>query len=72
MAYNKITVGYVVQTYNDDTQCMSQEFIASDDVTYETLQGEKIEVAGPVIDQYCPMVMVQPELLKSLEDFDLS
>jgi len=70
MAYNKITVGYVVQTYNDDAQCMSQEFIASDtDVTYETLQGEVIEEQQ---EQYCPMVMVQPDMLKALEDFDLS
>ena len=71
MAYNKITVGYVVQTYNEDDICTSQEFIASNDVSYETLQGEAI-VKPQQKEQYCPMTMVQPELLKSLDDFDLS
>lgn len=59
--YKKITVGFVVQTYNDEGNCISQEFIAGDDVTYENSQGEPID-SSEVDDKYQPFDMVQPSI----------
>ena len=33
--YNKITVGFVVQEFDENCRCVAQEFIAGDDVSYE-------------------------------------
>ena len=44
MEYNKVTVGFVVQSYRD-SECVRQEFIASDEVSREDpANGESIEV----------------------------
>jgi len=41
---NKVTIGYVVQKYDTTTGlCVEQEFIAGDEVTYETINGENID-----------------------------
>jgi hypothetical protein len=62
--YNKITPGFVVQTYKilpDGTQvCTDQLFMASDQVDYETLEGEKF-VVDTDKEVYCPFEMVQPK-----------
>lgn len=61
--HKKITTGFVVQTY-DGNKCIAQEFIAGDDVSYETVDGEPLpdDDRQEVIDNevYQPFNMVQP------------
>jgi len=59
MEYNKVIVGFVVQSYRNG-ECIDQEFIASDEVSREDpASGESIEV--DVKAEHCqPMEMVQP------------
>jgi hypothetical protein len=64
MKVNKITTGFVVQVMDPETgEFISQEFVASDDVTYETPYGEPVDVGelphdGP--EKHLPFDMVQP------------
>ncbi len=59
MEYNKIIVGFVVQSYRDG-ECIDQEFIASDEVSREDpASGASIEVDVEA-EQYQPMDLVQP------------
>ena len=59
MEYNKIIVGFVVQSYRDG-ECIDQEFIASDEVSREDpASGESIEVDVKA-ERYQPLEMVQP------------
>jgi len=59
MEYNKVIVGFVVQSYRDG-ECVRQEFIASDEVSREDpATGESIEV-DVTAEQYQPMDLVQP------------
>ncbi len=58
MSWNKVTVGFVIQTYEND-KCIDQEFIASDQVDYEDDKyGESIE--RPCKEQDFPLDMIQP------------
>jgi len=47
LEFNKVTTGFVIQKYSKDNsgkfRCTSQEFIAGDDVQFETIKGEPIE-----------------------------
>lgn len=68
MIVNKITTGFVIQQYDlEQNQCLSQEFIAGDDVTYEDQNGEIIDdgySGGDVMVEilpYQPFDMVQPK-----------
>lgn len=58
LEFKKITTGFVIQTYHktskDKFRCIDQEFIASDDVQFENLKGQPIEI--PVHD-YQPFNM---------------
>jgi len=59
MEYNKIIIGFVVQSYRDG-ECIDQEFIASDEVSREDpANGESIEVDVKA-EKYQPMEMIQP------------
>lgn len=60
MLYNKIIVGFVSQQYDSETgECVFQEFIAGDDVSYENEEGDPVE--PPENEVYFPMNMIQPE-----------
>lgn len=61
MTVNKITPGYVIQTYDDKGQCLSQEFVAGDPVDWETQEGITID---PPEHEYQPFDMVQPHDFK--------
>jgi len=63
MLYNKITVGFVVQTFNDEGTCLKQEFVASDETTYELEDGNEINQVNMPFggNEYFPFDMVQPE-----------
>ncbi len=57
--YNKIVIGFVVQSYRDG-ECVRQDFIASDEVSREDpASGEIIEVDVEA-ERYQSMEMVQP------------
>lgn len=61
MTVNKITIGFVIQTFKTDTgECIGQEFIAGDEITYEDGYGE--DLGTPVQEiPYIPFEMVQPD-----------
>jgi len=60
MIYNKITVGFVVQTYKNE-RCVSQEFIAGNQVDYEYIDGTPLEKDKTGKENYFPCNMEQPE-----------
>ena len=66
MLINKITVGFVVQAFDTDKQeFIHQEFVAGDDVTYETSDGDginEIDFVNRVVgsEPYLPFHMKQP------------
>lgn len=66
MIINKITTGFVVQQYDTELKTyVFQEFVASDDVKYETEDGDELpdneEILNPDgSEPYLPFEMVQP------------
>lgn len=65
MIVKKITVGFVIQDYDTETEkFVSQEFIAGDQVDWEDEDGNAI----PKEDAYLSFEMVQPEDMESVED----
>jgi hypothetical protein len=54
--FKKITTGFVIQEYEGEN-CISQEFIAGDQIDYEDQFGDKIE---PPDENYQPFDMIQP------------
>jgi hypothetical protein len=65
MILKKITAGFVVQTFDADSgRCVSQEFVASDQVEFEDQKGDRIEDGqyGIALEGlYWPLEMKQPE-----------
>ena len=60
MKINKITTGFVIQTYDGKTgRCVGQEFVAGDEVKYEDQNGESVDWSEKA-DAYQPFDMVQP------------
>jgi hypothetical protein len=47
LEFNKITIGFVVQKYRRDNKgkfrCIHQEFVAGDDVQFESVKGKLVE-----------------------------
>jgi len=44
MIVNKITIGFVIQQFDTETsQCISQEFVSGDEVSYESENGELLD-----------------------------
>jgi hypothetical protein len=66
----KITIGFVVQEFDDKGRCLSQEFVAGDQVDWENEDGEAIEIEDqPDRDElYYSFEMVQPDT--SLYQYD--
>ena len=54
----KITHGFVIQRF-DNNKFVSQEFVAGDQVEYETPNGEQVEEVSDDLP-YVPFEMVQP------------
>jgi hypothetical protein len=57
----KITHGYVEQVFNDSGEFLSQKFVAGDDVTYETTDGDPINIMDMPLsgNEYHPFNMSQ-------------
>ena len=65
---HKITHGYVKQTFDENGCCLSQEFVAGDEVEWEDLPGPTTSVLKYHTDPlYHPFDMVQPEKIKEEE-----
>ena len=70
MIINKITTGFVIQQFDTDKKVyINQEFIAGDDVNYETVDGNPMDDDemetfnfGPLAEEepYLPFEMIQP------------
>lgn len=66
MIINKVITGYVVQSYDTETnEYINQAFIASDEVEYETEDGDSVN--QDEIDKvgYLSFDMVQPKELEN-------
>lgn len=63
--YRKITVGFVIQTFNKQGQCVAQEFVAGDQVDYEDEDGNTLPHRVCMKFEYQPFDMVQPVKSKS-------
>ena len=59
MLFNKITLGHVIQTFNDVGEFISQEFVAGDVVEYE-VDGDPINMMDMPLGgrEYHPFDMV--------------
>jgi hypothetical protein len=58
MIVKKVTTGFVIQSFDTNTRKYTgQEFIAGDQVDYETETGHPIES----FSEYLPFDMVQPQ-----------
>ena len=58
MSYFKVTHGFVMQEFDENDDCVSQEFTCGDECEYEDDKGEPID--APVNETYQPYDMVQP------------
>ena len=70
--FTKITVGFVTQNYKKNAAgrliCMSQEFIAGDDVQFETLKGDSIEVPEHEYQPFNMTMLSKDEIIDRLGD----
>jgi hypothetical protein len=61
MKVNKITTGFVIQTYDTETgRCVEQSFVADDQVDYEDQNGDPVGWQEQP-EAYQPFDMVQPK-----------
>ena len=65
MLVNKVTTGFVIQTFDLDTsRCTMQQFVAGDSCDIETLGGLNVEENDKIMltagNLYYPYDMVQP------------
>ena len=62
MLFKKVTHGYVEQTFNDQGECIAQAFIAGDEVSCETEDGDEINMMDMPFggNEYFPFDMRQP------------
>lgn len=59
MKVNKIIIGFVIQTYDTEkNKFIGQEFVGSDDVSWETVNGNTMDT--PPTSQTLPTDMIQP------------
>ena len=70
----KITAGFVIQDFNLAGKCISQEFVASDDVDYEDEFGDAVVTEDMVVmveALYFSFEMKQPEKINNKLDITL-
>ena len=62
--FNKVTNGYVVQTFDNKGEFVEQEFIADDEVTFENEYGETLNLKElpKQGDEYFPFDMLQKSM----------
>ena len=63
--FKKITTGFVIQDYGENGKCISQSFVARDDVQFEDEADNPIEQPESV--EYFPFEMLQPSALEYVD-----
>jgi len=58
---NKITTGFVIQTFDENNVPVAQEFVAGDQVDWENEYGEPLDDDKLANLPYLPFEMKQPE-----------
>ena len=74
MLVHKTTVGSVTQVFDTDSQCfVRQDFIAGDEVSYETPEGDTLtdETSTGTTKEYLPFDMKQPREYKAEEKLQI-
>ena len=70
--FTKITTGFVIQTYKknsaDEFVCITQEFIASDDVQFENFKGDSIEAPEHDYQPFNMTLVSKDEIIDRLGD----
>jgi len=70
--FNKVTTGFVIQKYRKNStgkfSCINQEFIAGDDVQFETLKGDSIEVPEHEYQPFNMTLVSRDEIIDRLGD----
>jgi hypothetical protein len=71
MNFNKISHGYVVQTFNDAGEFISQKFVAGGEVEFETEDGDPINIQNMPLAgrEYHPFDMTQNTVNKAKPKF---
>ena len=71
MIVNKITEGYVKQSFDTETgKFVRQEFVAAGECDYENEVGETVDITLLEVngeEQYLPFDMIQPRLGKTIK-----
>ena len=70
--FNKITVGFVIQMFEKNAAgkfiCTNQEFIAGDDVQFENLKGDPIELPEHEYQPFNMTLISREEIIDRLGD----
>ncbi len=72
MEFNKVTTGFVVQKYRKNRtgkfRCVHQEFVAGDDVQFESLKGDSIEAPEHEYQPFNMTLVSIDEIIDRLDD----
>jgi len=72
LEFNKVTTGFVVQKLRKDNtgkfRCIHQEFIAGDDVQFENVKGDSIEVPEHEYQQFNMTLLSSSQIIDRLGD----
>ncbi len=72
LEFNKIMVGFVSQEFRKNNsgkfKCILQEFVAGDDVQFENLKGDKIEVPEHEYQQFNMTLISTDDIIDRLGD----
>ncbi|RKY12546.1 MAG: hypothetical protein DRP65_00805 [Planctomycetota bacterium] len=72
LEFNKVTTGFIVQKYRKNSTgkfaCVHQEFIAGDDVQFENVKGESIEVPEHDYQPFNMTMLSKDEIIDRLGD----
>jgi len=72
LEFNKVTTGFVVQKYRKNESvgfvCIHQEFVAGDDVQFENLKGDSIEVPEHRYQPFNMTLLSRDEIIDRLGD----
>ncbi len=63
MNYNKMTIGFVIQTFNDEGECLSQEFMpfgGDEYFPFDMVQPEQFPPLGSICPIYGGIVSLEP------------
>ena len=70
--FNKVTTGFVVQKYRKNSAgkftCISQEFIAGDDVQFENLKGDPIEAPEHEYQPFNMTMLSKDQIIERIGD----